>query len=254
MSASKSIFKATALAALVTIVVFGGGAYILYNLNTLAKPVTERIASNTLGVSVKIGAMDIALQEKTVRVSNIRIANPAGYKKPHAVTIDNVQVSLGDIAQDFIEFRAIEVSGAQTYLEVKSSGTNLQALKQGMAQKQEKRSALRVIIDRLSITKTQLQPSVTLLSAQDLKAVRVPDLTLRGIGRKENGILVNDALRQVMTPFLKSVSKAAGSAGFYDGLSTEALKEIGTGQVNAIKDEINREVDKVTNGLKGLFE
>lgn len=253
MGISKSVVTVSAVG---FALIFGGGAYVLKNINSLAKPVTERIVSEALGVRVSIGGMDISLQDKRVGVSNIRIANPRGFSKPNAVTIESAQVTIGDLKQGLIDLKAIDVSGTNVFLEVKETGTNLQALKNGMKKSETKPDAepLKVIIRRFALDRAQLHPSVTLIGQQDLKAVAVPPIVLKGIGAKENGVVAADAAQQVIRPLIQIFSKSAGSAGFYDGLSSDVLKDLGASQIKAVQDQITNEVDKIGAGLKGLFQ
>lgn len=246
---------------LILIFAVGGAGYVLYNLNTLAKPISERIATKAIGTRVSIGNMDIALKDKTVTVSNIRIANPPGYKKPHAITIDAITIALNSAGKELVNFKDIKVSGTNAYLEVTPNGTNLQDLQKRMkAGKSNTKTskAIKVIIDRIATSKATLHPSITLLGEQDLKPITIPALNLRGIGKKQNGVLAEDAVKQIMTPLLKSLSKSASGAGFYKGLSADTLKDIGEGQIKSVKDKIGKELgvdtDQVTKGLKSLFD
>ena len=253
-AASKTFLTMTTVA---FALMFGGGVYVLSKIDTLAKPMAERIASEALGVRVSIGAMTISLPEKRVDVMNIRVANPQGFSKPHALTIDNTRIALKNVATKLIDFEGIGVSGAKVFLEVNESGTNLHALKKGMKgadPQTAEEEPLKVIIRHFVLNRTQLNPSVTLIESQDLKPIEVAPVELKGIGVKENGILAREAVTQIMAPLLQTFSNAAGDAGFYQGLSSDALKEIGASQINQIKTQINEEVDKIGEGLKNLFQ
>ena len=65
MTVSKSVLTVSSLA---FVLIFGGGVYVLTQINELAKPLTEKIASDVLGVAVTIGEMDIRLKERRVFV------------------------------------------------------------------------------------------------------------------------------------------------------------------------------------------
>ena len=254
-AASKTFLTMTTVA---FALMFGGGIYVLSKIDTLAKPMTERIASEALGVRVTIGAMTISLPEKRVDVMNVRVANPPGFSKPYAITVDNTRIALKNVASNLIDFEGIGVSGAKVFLEVNKDGTNLHALKTGMkgadTDAEPEEDPLKVIIRHFVLNNTQLNPSVTLIDSQDLKPIQVAPVELKGIGVKENGILAREAVAQIMEPLLKTFSNAAGDAGFYQGLSPEALKEIGVSQIDQIKTQINEEVDKIGEGLKKLFQ
>lgn len=240
---SAMTFSAVAFALL-----FGGGAYIMMNLGQFAKPITERIASDALGVDVSIGAMQVDLKAKKVGVKNIRIDNPPGYQSAHAMTISDVVLGLNSASKTLVDFRAIEVSGVEANLEVTPNGTNLLTLKKMIdARKLDTdkpvENAIKVIIESLNLRDMRVNPSVTLLSGTELKTVSVPPLNLRNIGKKQNGVLAQDAVAQVMSPLLKSMGEAAADAGFYEGLNSDTLKELG-----------QSEIDQVTDKIKSLFE
>ncbi|MEM7651140.1 MAG: hypothetical protein AAF204_03535 [Pseudomonadota bacterium] len=251
---SKSFFTVSAVA---FALMFGGGVYVLKNLNILAKPITERIASEALGVSVNIGALDIRLQEKRVGVSNIRIGNPTGFAKPHAITIDRADIALKGVSKTLLDFETVDVAGTSVFLEVQKGTTNLHSLKKGIkgGKAQEKADeALKVILRNFALRGGTIYPSVTLIESQDLKPVNVSPIVLRGIGVRENGVLAHEAAAQVVKPLIDTFSKDAGNAGYYQGLSSDALKEIGAGQMDQIKTRINEEVDKLEEGIKNLFQ
>ena len=256
MTTTKTVFTITTLA---FAAMFGGGVYLFTQLNSIVKPLTEKIATQALGVPVSIGGMNISLQEKRVIVNNIRIANPKGFSKPHVLTISGVDVGLRDLIKDRIDFNNIAVTGAQVYLEVKEGGTNLQALKNNMPKPTAKDTSepaepIKVIVRKFTLKDGQLNPSVTLIGEQDLAPVKLSSLVLSDIGVKENGILAREAITQIITPLIKSVSKDAGSAGFFEGLSADALKDMGMEQIEGLKGTINDEVNKIGDRFKGMFQ
>src|ERR1700741_5411526 len=61
------------------VLILAGGIYLFTNLDMIAKNMSERIASKTMGVRVSIAKMDVRLQEKMVIASGLRIGNPGGY-------------------------------------------------------------------------------------------------------------------------------------------------------------------------------
>lgn len=253
MTVSKSILSVSALS---FALIFGGGIYVLQHLNTLAKPVSERIASQALGVPVHIGALNISLQDKLATVSDIRISNPPGFSKPHALTIESVQIGLNSIGQKLLDFKTINSTGAQVYVEVKNNTTNLQTLQAGIKGASDTKTAedpLKVIIREFGLQDVQLNPSLTLIGDKDLDAVQISPILLRNIGTQENGVLARDAVAQIMKPLLKDFTSAAAGAGFYQGLSQEALESLGISQGQILKNQVQDEVNKIGDKVKGLF-
>lgn len=250
---------------IIVIAIIGGGAYILINMDSLAKKVIEQVGAQALGVDVGIDTLEISLQDKKATVQGLKIANPKGFSKPYAMQVDVISVALGQVSKELVVLKDISVSGTDVNLEVKETGTNLFAIKNGMPKPKEKTAAtsegtaatsassVKVIIDRLAVTKAQLKPSVTLVAAQDLDPVVVPDIVMTGIGEKENGILAQEAIVQIWTQLSEEFGDAAADAGFYQGLAEDTLKKIGAGQIDGIKTKIQDGLNEVGNSLKGLL-
>ena len=232
-------------------VLIGGGAFAYLNFANFAKQSMEKIASHALGVPVKISRLSMSLENKSVTVSGIRISNPPGYKSKNAVEFGSVSVALRNIPEnaDLVHLAAVEVSNTIVNLEVGKGSTNLQDLQKGMAKKpksQKEKSAIKqpkIILDRFHIDRSQLNPSVTLLGGE-LSPVNVPPVTLKGIGKKEKGVLAKEAIIQVVQQYIGVASKQAEKSGYLQGVST--------GAIDNVKQEIDKEIDNVTDAINDL--
>ena len=129
MSATKTVMTGTSLA---FALVFGGGVYLYMNLGSIAERYIEQIASETLGVAVTIGKLDISLQDRNATVHNLKIANPPGFKKSHAMEVSKISVDLENVSKELITFKDISVDKTFVYLEVTPNGTNLNTIKKGI--------------------------------------------------------------------------------------------------------------------------
>ncbi|MCB1784351.1 MAG: hypothetical protein KDI13_10205 [Alphaproteobacteria bacterium] len=266
-----SVVKKTAKASLFLLSLFvfafvGLGAYIYVNMGSLAKQLTEQIASQALGVPVTVGGMDISLEEKKVVVHDIRISNPPGWKKPYAMTVANVTVAAEKFSENLLTFARISVEGVNANMEVGPSGTNLGDLKnnaakvsaQGKTQDQTPSAAqdIKVIIKELTMKETQLNPSVMLVD-KDLAFVTVPEIRLQGIGERQNGILAEEAVAQVAQAVFAELNKAGAKAGFLEGLSLDSLNNIGVGTMdvfgNKVKEHFDEDVGQFKKGLNSLL-
>lgn len=275
MSAIKKTAKFTLyLFAFLVLCLIGGAIYLYINMNNIAKQMTEYVATDAMGVPVKIGGMDISLEELQVTVNNITIANPSGYKKSHAVKVGSVVVGVEDFAADILTLKQVLVDQTQVNLEVEKNGTNLSALKAiidkkqaGVAKPKSSEKTVvasenapqnfKVIVKKFSLTQAKLNPSVTFLNG-DLTPVSVPDIHLRDIGKKENGVVAQEAIEQIMTALLTKFNSVAGQAGFLQGVSLDALKDLGQQNIDNIKDKVDSKIKEkleaqgVTGGLDGL--
>lgn len=235
--------------------------YLYVNMDSLAKQMSEQVATQALGVPVTVNAMDISLEEKKVVVSGIAVANPQGYKKPYAIRIDTITIAAESFSKDLLTFARVEVDGTDVNLEVQPKGSNLGDLKKYIDAKTQsgsektKESDMKVIVKKFALTKAQLNPSVTLIE-KNMAYITVPDIHLKGVGQKENGIYAQDAVEQIMVEVLKRFNKSANKAGFLEGLSLEALNEIGVSTADAfqknLKDSFDSEVEGFKKGVEGL--
>jgi hypothetical protein len=260
MVGSKAALSVSAIA---FALLFGGGAYIVMNLSSFAKPITEKIASETLGVPVSIAGMDISLQEMKVTVSGITVNNPKGFSGDKAIKVQSVAIALDQVSKELITFKAIDVVGTEINLEVTQKGTNLTQIQKNAAANTAKKPAnpdakpINVSIKKFVLDKAKLTPSITLLSKQAINPVTLPKITATNVGSSKGGIPANDAIAQITKEIIKVASKEANQAGFLQGLSTDALKDMGQQQIDAVKgqvqDQIQGEVDKLGDSLKGMF-
>lgn len=247
-----------AIAGLVVIV----GVVAFMNLGSIVKTMAEKVGSETLGVKVAIGSIDIDLQGKSVTVHNISIGNPKGYSKPNAMKIEMVNIGMDSFSKELLVFKDVTVKGSELFLEVNNKGTNLSDIKKNIkpAQKTPAKSSARgqqtpkVILKRFTLSYAVLHPTVT-LAGGDLKDVKIPTIMLKGIGEKENGVLAREAIAQIWNAITNKAVDASANAGMLQGMSPEGLKDM-SGVVKLPKDiggDTGGAVDKATQGLKGLF-
>ena len=151
------------IATVLAVTVLGGGIYVYMNLGNISKMIAENVASEALGVKVSIGEIDVSVKDKLVTVTDIRVRNPRGYKKPNIMTVSTVKIKAGSLSQELLNFNDIRVSGANTYVEVKNKTTNLHTLRDQVAGISAKRDAektdaqrgkkpIKVIIKKFAMT------------------------------------------------------------------------------------------------------
>ena len=255
----KSALLPSLLAGVVGLIVIG--AVVLYlNLGNVAKALTEKIGSETLGVKVSLAAMDISLQDKKVEVKGLKIANPPGYKKAQSMSVDLIRVVGESFSKELLIFDEITVSGTTINMEVAEEGTNLSDLKKNIKpkasaeEKTESGEPIKVIIRKLTIDDATLNPAVMLIS-QEMSPVTMPDIILTGIGQKTNGVLISEAVAQVLDRVTKTATKAASQQGMLQGMDDAALQEIGAqmDMGKSLLDNAKKDVEGLTEGIKGLF-
>lgn len=264
MTISKTALTTTTL---VVALLFGGGAYVATNLGSIALNMSEKIGTKALGVNVDIDTMDISIKELNVNVAGITIANPSGFSNDPAIVIKNINVGLASLAEKLITMKNIDVSGVVVNIEVANQTTNLQTIQKNITASKPKTTTeatqaketattdpIKVIIQRFSLDQSTLNPTITLLETQKLDPVAIPGFQLTGIGEKQNGVLAQEAVKQIFSQLIENSSDAAANAGFYQGLSKDALKDLGAAQLDSIKNNLTDEIDNIGSSLKGMFQ
>lgn len=254
MLGSKS---ALTVASLATALLLGGGVYLYLNFGSLAKQLGEKIATEALGVPVTIGNVQVSIPDRTAGVTNIRIGNPAGFEKDTILTIGGIRIDIDTIQTDLATFNAIQVVNSVINLEVGSNGTNLQALQKQIKDRAEANASkdkkvkanqteeqakaakgnpenIKVIVKDFKMQGTQINANISGLGA-DMANITMPDLKLKGIGDKENGVLAREAVGQILDAIMRSAQKAASSEGLLGNFNIDSLKERGQEAIDKIK-------------------
>lgn len=239
---------------------FGGGIYLYMNLNMIAERLAERIASQTLKVDVEIGSVDISFQEKKVSVHKITVANPPGYKNAKAVTIDLMSIQAETLSQELLNFSNAQLKGMTVNLEVTPKGTNLSDIQKNInipannkSAKEDQAAVTKVMLKNFIAEGATINPSVTLLETQDLQPVTIPDIHLKDIGTRENGVTAQKAVARIWQEVSKKSLNTANSQGLLKGLDGDALKDAGISQVKQIKTQVKEQINNTIENVKGLF-
>jgi len=257
MSAKKKVFK-TRILPLILLAMVAGAVFLYLNFGNLAKGITERIASDALGVKVRISSLDVSLADKKVFVNGLTIANPPGYKNAHAITVEKISIGLNNATKELIDFDDIQVEGSVVNLEVTPNGNNLTDLKNLAAAKPQKESVgseqIRVIVQKMVIGASTLNPSVTLYDGS-LGSIQIPAISLSGLGQRENGILAKDAITQVITKYLSAAQSKANNAGFMKGKEEieKMLKGSMDGALDGALGGASDELKNVGKSIGGMF-
>lgn len=192
-------------------------AYVARNTNSIVKNAIESIGSQYLGAPVRVGAVDISLQEGRGTLKDLEIGNPPAYVGPYALRADVVSMTI-DVANSnagLVVLKAVVVDGAQVAAVAKSpQDTNLGALAGNVPASDS--AAPKLIIDRLELTNTQA--SVASPFTTQALDVDVPDVHLTQVGRASAGADAGQVIRQMLAPITRAIAAS---------LSTAALKRSG---------------------------
>jgi uncharacterized protein involved in outer membrane biogenesis len=218
--------------------------YVVVNAGDIVKQIIEDVGSDALGAPVTVRSVDLSLDGGAI--SGLQIGNPKGFETPYAIRVETAQIGIDTAASNeaVVVIKQVLVDGAKINAEIIGKNSNLQALMDnlgtGDAVEDESASTIKLIIDRFDFTNAQ----TTLLSdVIGEKAVKVPDIHLTDIGRKDSGATSSEVLKQLMQPLLNSIIREAiaGQIGIdADGIEKSIKGKLGgalKGLVGGDKDE-----------------
>lgn len=244
-----------AVVAVVAILIIACVAVVL-SLDSIVKKGVERIGPSATQVDVKLKSAHVSLFSGGLRLQEFFLGNPAGYKTPSAITVDDVsvQVQPGTVLSDKLVVDSINVKSPVITLEGGLSDNNLTKIEKNLsdytassapASKTPAPAAgpakpeRKLQVNDLLITGAKLQLRMKLSGDQTL-TLAIPDIHLTQLGAGPEGITPSEvaqrALHEVLASSLTAVAKNGG--------------EVGKKAVQSGKDILK----KSTGSLKGLFQ
>lgn len=228
-----------------------GGTYVAYNALAWARVAAEKIASDTLGVDVSVGSIDVSLTDKTVRVAGVTIGNPRGYDTPFAVRLGDIVVTADMLSRDALVIQNVSVSNNQIYLEMKGVKSNLAVLSDGIKTVSKKpkakaqgagttSAAPTVTIKTLLIDNSSATVRAPLLNTD--ATLVLPPIRLTDIGQNNNQAAA--VVAQITRAIVTAVLNAAARDGVLQNMA-------GVG-VDKVKDGLKTGTDALKKGLEGL--
>ena len=89
----------------------------------------ERVGTQTLGTQVTVGQVTTDIKGGAMTISDITVANPAGFNNPNAFTLRGIEAALD---YDTLDIRRIIVDKPEIVIEEIDGSTNFAALLDGM--------------------------------------------------------------------------------------------------------------------------
>lgn len=250
------VLVAVLAAGLVYYFIFAGGGL---------KGDVERVASATLGTPVTIGKLSVDRATGTYVADMVSVANPPGFQNASAMTIKQVRVTTQPGAPGLVAITEANFTGAEVFLEVQPQATNLSVLRRNVNRAASvnelaaPQQPWKTSVNRAEMADARLVPVAT-LQPVETQVVTLPDIVLRGLGDKTQGVLLSEALGQGFEHLVRVASQAAGQAGFFRGMQPAALKvmqeQLGLTQgiLETAVGIVRKDVEELTTGIKNLLQ
>jgi hypothetical protein len=232
---------------------------VFLSLNTIVKKGVETVGPQLTKVDVKLGSASISPLSGSGRLANLFVGNPEGFKTASAIQVGSVQmaVEVGSVFSDTITVKEINIQSPEITFEGGLSGNNISkildnvkaatggeqpAVKSGETAPAAKAGGKKFIVKDVVIEGAKLHASLTGLGGKEV-TLPLPPLHLQNIGSTGNGVAAGELVKQILEPLLASSITAVQNN----------LADIGK-NVGSLGKDATKEVNKVTEGLKGLFK
>lgn len=246
----------------ILVVVLGIVLWRVYaNLDKIVAKVIEDTGTEVTQTAVRVGGVDLDLLNGKAGLSQLSVANPAGFSSPQIFSLERVSVAIDvkSISSNPVIIDEIVVRQPRVTYEMNKQGTaNLDVLKKNVEAYSTSRDAgsgsatkeresegqegeeLRLIIRKLNFEGGELNASSALRPDKPIKA-RLPAFSMSNIGQSSGGATSSQVAKEVLDRLVRQAGDAAAKAGA-DKLADE-LKD-------KAKDKLG---DKVGGALKGLL-
>jgi hypothetical protein len=214
------------------------GIYVYMNMNSIAARAIERVGTSTLQSGVSVDAVNIDMGNRKIVISGVTIANPEGFSGDRAVYLGQVAVRANALSMDRLDLAFIDVRDPSVHLEINDKGTNLGVLQANAASgggsradkspesaPEDASTAPAVVIDRFALKKPKLFVSVPQLQ-QKAGPIGMQEITIRGIGSKDQPKPVYQATAQVLNKVIKVAMKKAAQQGYLGELQGSVLDKL----------------------------
>jgi len=210
--------------------------FVLSNLDSLVKQAIETVGTEVVGTRVGVDQVSISLEQGRGEIAGLRIANPRGFPDGDALELGQIVLDLDvqNLSAELVTLESVIVGGARVNAVQASGGNNLQTLLDTIRRSDDGGSSsssstdegpdTKLIIDEFRFEDARV--SVQLAGVPGGRSATVPDVVLRDIGRKSNGVTAAEAARQILEPLVQR-SMEAGIGVSREELEKRAREEAG---------------------------
>lgn len=254
------------IVALVVLAVVGLVAAYLFMGRIIEKAI-ETAGPVVTKCPVSVGRVDFRPLRGKLRIVNLEVGNPEGFKTPSAFKVDEVRLAMvpRSVFSDLIEVEEIYIGGPQITYEMGLGSTNIGTIldnvdaftKSVAGADTEPKSAKaeppagakkRVTIAVVKVEEGQINLSGTLLQGAAVPVV-LPGLEMHDIG-KNDPVTGAEAAAEILGRILHGVMDSVKQSG-------KAIVDAAQGIGEALKGnggELKKGIDGAVNGVKGLFK
>lgn len=210
----------------------GAGFYLMQNVDGIVKALIEEAGTESVGTAVKVAGVKVNLREGSAVISGLTVANPPGFSPEPLLTLATIKVSIdtASLTKDVYIIKDVVVEGVRVLAEQKGTGTNVQALVDGMPEDEAGTSQSGAgsagdslfAVAQINVAAGQME----LRSEQfGTREIELTSIRLTKLGSAEKG-LTTDELSDAVSDQLLGQIKAAVTQAASDYLRDEAKSRL----------------------------
>lgn len=269
--------KKVFIGGVVVVLALGGFVFLtLSNLGPLIKKAVNTAGPQITKTDVEVADVSISIFSGEAKIKGFVLGNPKGFTSARAMKVGAVYLDIdeGSITQNPLVINKIEIVAPEITYEKIAGSDNFQALLnniQGNAKKEKKSSgtspsggdtpAKKIVIHEVIVKDGRVTLTMAALGKKEITAP-LPDIHLKGIGKKKNGATPAQAFEQIFSALYSSISANSVTQVFNDGIKQlGSLKTLGTSTLQSVESTAGKaaesatdSVKSATQGLKSLFK
>ena len=247
-------------------IIVGGGvlvvvviACVFLWIDHVAKAGVEGGATYALGVQTTLDAMDVGVLSGEVDMSELNISNPAGFKTPHFLRLNDggVAVSLGSLMEEKVILPKLTLSGLNLNLERSGTKANYKVIMDNLKKFEseeetptdEQKEGKKFVIEKVGIRDVRVNVDLLPVGGELTRIpVVIEQIELENVGTgSDEGILLADVIGILIKAILTTVVQKCG-----DLLPADVLGELNAGleQLSGLGDTTVQVMGRVASDVQ----
>jgi len=242
----------TVLVIVIVVVVVG-----YFWMDTLAKQAVQRGGKYAMDVETTVDSVSLSPLAGTLRMKQLKIANPDGFSGPHLVSTGTFDLELdtGSLFGDTVELKKFELDGLDMYIEQTVSGNNVSAILANIerrfgggdeAKDDQKAEGKKVKVDLIMIRNVVAR--VKVLGGEEL-TVKVPEIKMEHVtDDNAAGVALPELMARILPAIVAAVLEKGGNV-LPAGLATALQGDIGD-----VAGVLGGQAEKMIQDVRGNIE
>ena len=245
------------LIGLLILIALAGGAF--YYLSTkgdgLIRNAVVEYVPPIIGADVQLDNVRLDAKNGSAEFNGLVLGNPSGFNSNHLFKIDNMSLKLDiqSLTSDVIKINEVRLNAPDMIYEVGRSGNNIGKVQENVDKYikelgfESDDSQLKYIVEHVYINATKVEVVSDLIGGKGV-GITLPNLHITDIGKKENGAIASDVLKQIFAVISANATKMAQEEILNNAVGN--IKDLGDNTVKKLEDDVT---NKVKDKLKGIL-